>query len=233
MDKVTREKSVFECQKEELSRLLWEMKSRMDSATKEREDGLESCNIFEDIVTKDVIPIIADIQAELDNMDEEAPPENPKEPNINIYGHVHGHIHIKKGVHLHLHGDINPSKPDDYGGPWPYELLNTGTIWPQSQLPPAEDVGCQLSDAMGGEEPECPGSPEGEHVMEQHEGWDVFCVYCGYQHPRTEPLAEEPAPKVKICKHWAWNSVHKASHESDCPECDGLDTDCTGFEEGE
>ena len=39
--------------------------------------------------------------------------------------------------------------------------------------------------------PECPGAPEGVHVMEEHEGWDVFCVYCGYQHPRPPPPKPE------------------------------------------
>lgn len=191
-DIVAREKTVFENQKADMQRLLG-AEGRPKRPHREFPHGggcvCSRCkrvwNIFGyiDHLEQDQ----TDALALLDNMDEEAPPENPKEPNINIYGHVHGRIHIDKGVYLHLHGDIDPSKPDDYEGPWPYELLNTGTIWPQSQLPPAEDVGCPQSDAMGGEEPDRHFDTA---TVDPHKQWEA-------PSRRLEVPAEEPEKEVE------------------------------------
>lgn len=107
-------------------------------------------------------------------------PENPKEPNIIIYGHIHGRIWVDKGVFLKHYGNRNGYKPDDYDGPWPYPP-DTGTLTFQAE-PPSEltkhfdsldlgDIGCPQADAMGGTE-----GP----VMEDH----PLCYY--NQHPDVD-----------------------------------------------
>jgi len=65
--------------------------------------------------------------------------ENPKEPNVIIYGHIHGRIWIDKGVFLQHYGNWNSYRPDDYDGPWPFPPDNEGTLTFPAKPPAEED----------------------------------------------------------------------------------------------
>ena len=220
-DIVTREKTVFENQKADIQRLLG-AEGRPKKPHREFPHG-GGCVCSRCKRVWDIFGYIdhleqgqTDALALLDNMDEEAPPENPKEPNINIYGNVHGRIHIDKGVYLHLHGNHNAYKPDDYDGPWPFpEDDDSGTftfqpIGPGSMLtsPAEEPVGNDRHHDVNGKRYPNPADygpyprpmcPDCKVFMEWHFPEDSIkntyrCPKCGHV---KEPPAEDLNPMAR------------------------------------